>query len=103
VTGRRQTGWTIGMVVVAGAVVWSLALGPVVALMSGGQISIWDGWFALPAVASDPATMDAALPGLLTMLAIGTGGLALAGLARLVCNATSRRRQRGATRTTAPD
>ncbi len=39
VTGRRQTGWTLGMVVVAGAVAWSLALGPVVALMSGGQIS----------------------------------------------------------------
>ena len=101
--GRRQTGWTLGMVVVAGAVAWSVALGPVVALMSGGQISIWDGWFALPAGASDEATLDAALPGFLTMLAIGTAGLAVAGLVRIVSAAMSRRGQGDATRTAAPD
>ena len=102
-TGRRQTGWTLGMVVVAGAVLWSLALGPVTALMSGGQISLWDGWFALSAKASDEATTGAAMPGLLTMLAIGAGGLLLAGLARIVRDAMSRRGQHDASPVTAPD
>jgi len=71
------------MVVVAGVVLWCLALGPVVALLSGGQISLGDGWFSLGQLLLDPSTSDEAAPGLTVMLVIGGVGLGLAAAVRV--------------------
>jgi len=87
----RPRPWTLGMVVLLGVVVWCVALGPVVALMSGGQISVGDGWFSLGQVVLDPSTSDAAMPGLTVMVALGGVGIAVAAIARVVAVWRARR------------